>query len=55
MLGEASDFHAQVLPAAVNVQVYPDDMQIRSVSDFVNAREELVAQQRRWWQRFLRL
>lgn len=55
VLGDVSDFHAQVLPAAINVQVYPDDMQIRSVSDFVNAREELVAQQRRWWQRFLRL
>lgn len=55
VLGDVSDFHAQVLPAAVKVQVYPDDMQIRSLSDFVNAREELVEQHRRWWQRLLRL
>lgn len=55
VLGESRGFEAQVLPGVLKVNTYPDDLQIRSLSDFMVAKEELVEQQVRWWQRLLRL
>ncbi|TFU22622.1 diacylglycerol kinase family lipid kinase [Rothia nasimurium] len=55
VLGDVTGLHAQVHPGAVVVNVYPDDMQIRSLGDLMDAREDIAEQQRRWWQRFLRL
>lgn len=55
VLGEITSLHAKVLPAAVTVKVYPDGLQIRSLTDFLEAREELAAQQKRWWQQLLGL
>ncbi|ORC22811.1 hypothetical protein A7979_10495 [Rothia nasimurium] len=55
VLGEVTDFYAQVRPGAVLVNVYPEDMQIRSLSDLIDARDDIAQQHRRWWQRLLRL
>lgn len=55
VLGEATSFQASVRPAAVTVKVYPDTLQIRSLTDLIEARNELAAQQKRWWQQLLGL
>lgn len=55
VLGEVTSLHARVLPAAVTVKVYPDSLHIRSLTDLFEAREELAAQQKRWWQQLLGL
>lgn len=55
VLGEVQSLHARVLPGAVKVNVYPEELEIRSLADLVEAREHLVEQQRLWWQRLLRL
>ncbi len=55
VLGEVTGLRARVRPASLLVKVYPPEMQINSLSDLIEAKDELVEQQRRWWQRFLRL
>lgn len=55
VLGEVTALRARVMPGAVCVNVYPDNMLIRTFDDFMQARDALVEEQRRWWQRFLRL
>lgn len=55
VLGNVTSLRAAVLPAAVSVKVYPEDLQIRSLTDLLQAREELATQQKRWWQQLLGL
>ncbi|MFW0118767.1 diacylglycerol/lipid kinase family protein [Rothia sp. P5764] len=55
VLGETTSLNAKVLPAAVNIKVYPEDLQIRSLTDLLDARQELAAQQKRWWRQVLGL
>lgn len=55
VLGEVDSMTATVVPGAINVNVYPEELEIRTFSDLVEAREDLVEHQVRWWQRLLRL
>lgn len=55
VLGEVTALRARIMPGAVRVKVYPEAMLIRTFEDFMQAREELVEEHRRWWQRLLRL
>ncbi|MGV3017639.1 diacylglycerol/lipid kinase family protein [Rothia sp. 88186D007BW] len=55
VLGDVTALHAQVRPSAVMVNVYPESMQIRSLGDLMDAREDIAQQQRLWWQRLFRL
>ncbi|MDO4898640.1 MAG: diacylglycerol kinase family protein [Rothia sp. (in: high G+C Gram-positive bacteria)] len=55
VVGDAQSLQARVMPGAVKVNIYPPELEINSLSDLMEARQQLVEQQRRWWQRLLRI
>ncbi len=55
VLGEVGGLRARVLPGAVLVQSYPDSLRVRTLGDAFEAREALLEQNHRWWQKVLNL